>query len=75
EEGQRSPIRATISEGPDRPLPMKLDNPVAPGTLSSRPTVSSFTLKIYPYPWPEPETLGEVIASGDLQGLIRLKES
>ncbi|RBH54238.1 MULTISPECIES: DUF6543 domain-containing protein [Pseudomonas] len=75
EEGQRSPIRATISEGPDRPLPMKLDNPVAPGTLSSRPTVSSFTLKIYPYPWPEPETLGEVIASGDLQGLIRLKEA
>ncbi|NWA23344.1 hypothetical protein HX866_00420 [Pseudomonas gingeri] len=75
EEGQRSPTRATISEGPDRPLSMKLDNPVAPGTLTSRPTVSSFTLKIYPYPWPEPQTLGEVIASGDQKGLIRLKES
>jgi len=75
DEGQRPPQRATISEGPDLPLPMKLDNPVAPGTLSSRPTASSFTLKIYPYPWPEPQTLGEVIGDGDLKGLIRLKES
>jgi len=75
DEGQRPPHRATVSEGPDRLLPMKLDNPVAPGTLSPRPSVSSFTLKIYPYPWPEPKTLGEVVASGDLKGLIRLKES
>ncbi|MGY2169858.1 dermonecrotic toxin domain-containing protein [Pseudomonas gingeri] len=75
DEGQRPSHEATISEGPDRPLPMKLDNPVAPGTVASRPTASSFTLKIYPYPWPAPETLGEVIASGDLKGLIRLKES
>ncbi|KIH85289.1 dermonecrotic toxin domain-containing protein [Pseudomonas batumici] len=75
DEGRRPSHRATISEGPDRPLPMKLDNPVAPGTLSARPSVSSFTLKIYPYPWPEPRTLGEVIVSGDLKGLIRLKES
>ncbi|NWB26004.1 hypothetical protein [Pseudomonas gingeri] len=75
DEGHRPPHRATISEGPDRPLPMKLDNPVAPGTVSSRPSASSFTLKIYPHPWPEPRTLGEVIASGDLRGLIRLKDS
>ncbi|MGY2179674.1 dermonecrotic toxin domain-containing protein [Pseudomonas agarici] len=75
DEGYRPAHRATISEGPDRPLPMKLDNPVAPGTVSSRPSVSSFTLKIYPHPLPEPQTLGEVIASGDLKGLIRLKDS
>ena len=74
-EGYRAQAQATISAGPDRPIPMNLENPVAPGERSSRRNIVDWAMKRYPLSSPDWESLGDVIASGEHQGLIRLKES
>ncbi|WP_248806814.1 hypothetical protein [Pseudomonas sp. MWU13-2100] len=73
-EGYRAQTRATISEGPDKPIPMNLENPVAPGQTSSRRNIVDWAMMRYPLSSPDWRALGEVIASGEYQGLIHLKE-
>ncbi|WP_191485711.1 dermonecrotic toxin domain-containing protein [Pseudomonas sp. FEN] len=73
-ESYRAPVRASISEGADRLQSMQLDNSLSPGATSLRRSPRDWAMKRYPMPWPESHTLGEVIASGEYKGLIRLKE-
>ncbi|WP_248746754.1 hypothetical protein [Pseudomonas sp. MWU12-2037] len=64
-----------VAQVPDLPLPMHLETPALVPSGQRRIQIGDLLLRRYEQPWPKAESLGTVIADGELKGLLRLKET
>ncbi|MGY2286574.1 dermonecrotic toxin domain-containing protein [Pseudomonas gingeri] len=64
-----------VAQGADLPVPMHLDEPALAPSGQRRIRIDDLLLRRFERPWPDAESLGAVIAEGELKGLIRLNDS
>ncbi|NWE27945.1 hypothetical protein [Pseudomonas gingeri] len=67
--------RPYVAQGADLPLPMHLEATARAPSGQRRIQIDDLLLRRYDRPWPSAESLGTVIADGELKGLIRLKDT